>query len=72
VAKKIKSHAISESVILSDFCKIVNIIFREEYGKEILKIPMSDNTISRRVQDICQDVESQVIANNKVTFLSSS
>jgi hypothetical protein len=46
----IKSHTIAESVILPACCKIANIMFGEEYEKEILKIPMSDNTISRRIK----------------------
>jgi hypothetical protein len=48
-------------------------MFGEEYKKEILKIPMSDNTIRRRVQDMSQDAESQVTANIKeADFLPSS
>jgi hypothetical protein len=38
--KKMKSHTIAESVILPACCKILNIMFGEEYEKEILKIPM--------------------------------
>jgi hypothetical protein len=68
VAKKIKSHRIVESVILPACCKIVNITFGEEYEKEILKIPRSDKTISRRTQDMSQEVESQVIGSIKETF----
>jgi hypothetical protein len=40
VAKKMKSHTIAQSVILPACCKIVNIMFRDEYKKDILKIPM--------------------------------
>jgi hypothetical protein len=38
-------------------------MFGEGYKKEILKIPVSYNTIIRRMQNISQDGESQVIAN---------
>jgi hypothetical protein len=65
MAKNIKSHTMAESVILRACCKIVYNMFGEEYEKEILKIPMSDNTISRRIQDMSQDIESQVMANFK-------
>ena len=65
VAKKMKSHTIAESVILPACCKIVNIMFGEKYEQEVLKIPVSDNTISRRISDMSQDVESQVIASIK-------
>jgi hypothetical protein len=53
-----KSHTIAESVILPACCKIVNIIIGEEYEREILKIPMSDNTVSRHIQDMSEDDES--------------
>jgi hypothetical protein len=61
--KKMKSHKIAESTMLSACCKNVNIMFGEEYEKEVLRIPMSDNTISRRIQNMSQDFESQVISN---------
>jgi hypothetical protein len=38
--KKIKSRTIDEPVILPACFKIVNIMFGEEYEKEILKIPV--------------------------------
>jgi hypothetical protein len=60
-----KSHTIAESVILPACCKIVSIMFGEEYEKEILKIPVSDNTVGWCIQDMSQDIESQVIANIK-------
>jgi hypothetical protein len=58
MAKKIKSHTIAESVILPACCKIVNSMFGEGYEKEILKIAMSDNTISWHIQDMSQYIES--------------
>jgi hypothetical protein len=45
----------------------VSIKFGKKYEKDILKIPISDNPISRCIQDTCQDVDSQVIANIKET-----
>jgi hypothetical protein len=65
VAKKKWNHIQLLSVILPACCKIVNIMFGEEYEKEILKILMWDNTISRRIQDMSQDVESHLIADIK-------
>jgi hypothetical protein len=65
VAKKKKSHSIAESAILPACCQILSIMFGKEYEKEILKIRMSDNTISPCIQDMSEDVESQVTANIK-------
>jgi hypothetical protein len=44
-------------------------MFDKEYEKEILKISMSDNIIGWHIQDISQDIESQVIANIKESGL---
>jgi hypothetical protein len=65
MAIKTKSRAVPESVILPACCKMLCIMFWKEYEKEILKIPMSDNIISRRIQDMSQDAESQAVANVK-------
>jgi hypothetical protein len=65
LTKYIKIHPIPESVILLACCKILNNfnnnfnILGNEYEKEVSKVPMSDNTISRRIQDMSEDVESQ-------------
>jgi hypothetical protein len=68
-----KSHTIFESVILQGSCKILNIMFGKEYKYEVLKIPMLDDSISRRIQNMSQDVESQDIANiTEANFLTSS
>jgi hypothetical protein len=60
-----KSNVIDESVIIQACCKIVNTMFSEGHGKEILKIPMPANTISRRIHVVSQDVESQEIILKK-------
>jgi hypothetical protein len=44
-------------------------MFCEEYEKENFKFPVLGNIISRCIQDMSQDVESQVIANNKAAKL---
>lgn len=51
VAKKMKSHTITETVILPACQEIVRIIFGDGVS-ELNKIPLSDNTISRHIQDI--------------------
>jgi hypothetical protein len=43
-------------------------MFGKEYEKYILKIPMSHNTVSRHVQYMSQEVESQVVANIKEAY----
>lgn len=65
IAKKMKSHTTAESIILPACCEIVKIMFGEDSEKEIRKIPLSDNTISRRIEDMSKDVEDQVIEKLK-------
>ena len=48
VAKEMKAHTIAESLILPACQAIVKTMFGDEAEKEIKKIPLSDNTISRR------------------------
>lgn len=55
-----KSHTIAETVILPACQEIVRIIFGEDGVSELNKIPLSDNTISRRIQDMSGDIECQV------------
>ncbi|CAI6348387.1 unnamed protein product [Macrosiphum euphorbiae] len=61
VAKTMKPHTIGEQLILPACREIVKIFFRIEAEQEILKIPLSDNTISRRINDMSEDIEQQVL-----------
>ena len=49
VASKMKSHTIAETVILLACQQIVRIMFGEDAVSELNKIPLSNNTISRRI-----------------------
>ena len=60
VASKMKSHTIAESVILPACKLIVKIIFGEDTVSELSKIPVSDNTISRRIEDMSENIECNI------------
>jgi hypothetical protein len=64
IVVKNETNTVAQSVILPT-CKYVNIMFGEEYKREIFKVLISHNTVSRRIQDMSQDVESQAMANIK-------
>ena len=72
VARKMKSHTIAESVILPACQEIVRIMFGEDAVSEVKKIPLSDNTISRRIQDLSGDIEcnlkSEILKHNLFTL----
>ena len=57
VASEMKSRIIAESVILPACQQIVRIMFGEEAVSELSKIPLSDNTISRYIHDMSENIE---------------
>ena len=57
VARKMKSHTIAETVILPVCQEIVRIMFGEGAVSEINKIPLSDNTICRRIEDMSENIK---------------
>lgn len=69
IAKKMKSYTTAENTILPACCEIVKIMFGEEYEKEVKKIPLSNNTIKRRIEEMSKDIETQVNEKLKVADL---
>ena len=67
VAKKMKSHTIAESLIMPACIIIVRTMLGEEAESELSKVPVSDNTISRRVDDLSNNISgilSKILQNN--------
>jgi len=65
VAKQMKPHTIAEKLILPACREIVKVLFDEEAEKEVLKIPVSDNTVSRRIEHMSEDIEEQVLRKSR-------
>ncbi|XP_045483145.1 zinc finger BED domain-containing protein 5-like [Harmonia axyridis] len=65
VAKCKKPHTIAEELILPAAIDMVNIMVGESAGKLISKVPLSNNTISRRIHDIADDLNYQLIEKMK-------
>ncbi|CAI9726566.1 finger BED domain-containing 5-like [Octopus vulgaris] len=55
-----KSHTIAETVISPACQEIVRVMFGEDAVSELNKIPLSDNTIRRRIQDTSGDIECNI------------
>ena len=58
--KQNETHVIAESVILPACQQIVRIMFGEEAVSEQSKIPLSDNTISRRIHDMSENIQCDI------------
>ena len=61
VAKSKKPHTVGESLILPACKAIVNVMLGPDAVKEIAKVPLSDNSIARRIDDMSADIESIVL-----------
>ena len=61
VAKSKKSHTVAEQLILPACKAMVTEMLGPEAAKEIAKVPLSDNTISRRINEMSADIESVVL-----------
>ncbi len=68
VAKRMKSHTFAENLIMPACKIIVRPMLGEEAESELSKVPVSDNTISRRVDDMSNNISSilsEILQNNK-------
>ncbi|KAI7789743.1 putative zinc finger BED domain-containing protein 5-like [Triplophysa rosa] len=61
VAKTGKSHTIVENLILPAAADIAGIMLGEKAKQTIQKMPSSDNTVSRRIADMAEDVLKQLL-----------
>jgi len=61
IAKCGKNHTIAENLIFPCIKDTVQCMFGEENVKKINIIPLSNNTISRRIQDMSENIELTVI-----------
>jgi predicted transcriptional regulator len=61
IAKCKKLDTIAEELILPAAVDMVNIMITESARKLLSKVPLSNNTISRRIQHIAEDLNDQLI-----------
>lgn len=71
IAKNKEPHTIAETTIKESCCAIARTMFGPEFESQINKIPLADNTIGRRIQDMSQNIKMQVkdiIGNDSKMF----
>jgi hypothetical protein len=56
-----KPNTIAEELIIPAAVDAVNIMIGEAAGKLLSKVPLSNNTISHRIQHIAEDLNDQLI-----------
>ena len=61
IAKQKKPHTIGETLIKSCASKMVELVLGDESRKKLDTIPLSDNTIARRIRNMAQDIRAQLI-----------
>ena len=67
VAKSKKSHTVAETLILPACKAIVNEMLGPDAVKDIAKVPLSDNTIARRINDMSTDIENHVLEKIRIS-----
>ena len=62
-----KEHSVAETLILLACKAIVNEMHGPDVAKEIVKVPLSDNTIARRIDDMFADIKSIVLEKIRIS-----
>lgn len=63
ITVKMKSHTLAESIILPACKKMVKIMLGDDAEKEMSKIPLSNDTVHRRILEMSNDIEENVCSN---------
>ncbi|GFW67875.1 protein FAM200B [Trichonephila clavipes] len=61
IGKTMKPHTIGESLIHPAATKMTSIMHGDKYGNELKTIPLSRDTVSRRISELSRNIESEVI-----------
>ena len=64
IALRSKSHVVAELMILPASKEMVKIMLGDKAEQEISKIPLSNNTILRRILDLSNNIEESVISKS--------
>ncbi|XP_014349988.2 zinc finger BED domain-containing protein 5-like [Latimeria chalumnae] len=65
IAKAGKPHTIAEDLLLPAAKDMVTAMVSEKVAKQLDLIPLSDNTVARRIHEMAEDIKNQLIARIK-------
>ena len=68
IARTKKPHTIAETLILPAAVDMVAVMFGEAEANKLHSIPLSDTTISRRICDMADDINTQLIEKVRDIF----
>ncbi|GFU96120.1 SCAN domain-containing protein 3 [Trichonephila clavipes] len=61
---------ICSKILAADTIEIVETMFGDNFAKELQSIPLSNDTVSRRIDDIAEDVEQQLFGKLRDKIVS--
>lgn len=61
IAKEKKSHIIGETLVKPCLLKAADIILGTDSRQKLSQIPLSDNSVKRRIDDMAEDITNQVV-----------
>ncbi|XP_042911471.2 protein FAM200B-like [Parasteatoda tepidariorum] len=62
IARCKKPHSIGEELVLPAAIEIVETMFGDNFSKQLQSIPLSNDTVARRIGDIAKDVQCQLFS----------
>ena len=70
VARAMKPHTITEDLILPVAIDLCETVLNRECTAKLKEIPLSNNTISRRLGEMSSDIKAQVLERLKQTYFT--
>ena len=67
IAKQGKPHIIGETLVKPGAMQLAKIMLRKETENKLFLVPLSDDVVKSRINDIVEDILSQVVADSKAS-----
>ena len=67
IAKAKKAHTIAEELIMPAAVEICEIMIGRESSQKLKSVPVSNNTVQRRISDMSEDISSQLLQRLRQT-----